>query len=116
MGDRPKRLEKLGAAVTRQPVLVDWTDILNRQQANMNSYSMSGPCPFESEKLAAWYNFNAYSALHIVPVPLSHAQNPEKFTYHPPYYPPEFDMSKVHLQQPQIPCYSGDLPGGNAFF
>jgi hypothetical protein len=116
MGDRPKRSERLGAAVTRQPVLVDYISILNRQQANMNSYSMAGPCPFESEKLAAWYNWNSYNALHVVPVSLSHAQNPEKFTYHPPYFPPQFDMSKVQLQKPQVPGYMGDTPGGNSFF
>jgi hypothetical protein len=112
MGDRPKRNETLGAPVLLHPPVIDWTSVFAKQQANMNIHNSIAPQIIPSEMESMWYNWTPGMNPAMPP---NQAVHPEKFVYFPPLLPKDWDLSRIHLQTPQIPGNMGDLVGGPFF-
>jgi hypothetical protein len=106
MGDRPNRLERLGAGNSRRPALVDWSSYFAHQQGLMNYFAID-PNPETKENLASFYNLRP-PIYRVLP---SMATDPARFTYYPPRLPKEWDLSLINFQRPGHPDM-GKLPGG----
>jgi hypothetical protein len=112
MGDRRKANEMLGATVTRQPAVIDWPAVFQKQQLTMEHTALLGTNPIEADKETTFYNYSY--GLNPPEIP-SQAVHPEKFVYYPPLLPKEWDLSRIRIQTPQIPGNMGDLIGGPFF-